>query len=156
MTPVLAVEQRNTITAEDVRGVVEDFIRAVNDRDLDAAVDLLAADAVHRGRISNYRPEGVKVLLNLLIGVLPDLRLDVVDMRVEGDRAVTRVVGTGTHTGSYLGKRPSGRPIAWESVDIARVGVRDDGSVAILDRYWDIYSDVRVWQEIGFIPAIMC
>lgn len=157
MTPVLTpVDRLVPVTADDVRGAVEGFVRAVNDRDLDGAIALLAPDAVHRGRISHYRPEGVRVLLNLLVGVLPDLRLDVVDQRVEGDRAVTRVVGTGTHTGSYLGKRPSGRPIAWESVDIARVGRRPDGSVAILERYWDIYSDVRVWQEIGFIPAIMC
>jgi hypothetical protein len=61
------------------------------------------------------------------------------------------------HTGSYLGKEPTGRPVAWQSVDIAEItpGVREN-DWRIADRSWDVFSDPSLWQEIGFIPAIMC
>lgn len=153
---LLAASERTPLDEEDVQRPVVNFLAAVNSGDLDAAVSWLASDAVHHGRISNYRPEGVKVLFALMRGVLPDLRLELRDVRVDGDRVISRVVGTGTHTGSYLGKRPTGRPIVWESVDIARIGRTTDGTTTIKERHWDVFNDPYAWQEIGFIPAIMC
>ncbi|MEV0697317.1 ester cyclase [Saccharopolyspora sp. NPDC050389] len=155
MSQILLTSNDKSAT-EELTAPVREFIAAVNAGDLPAAVNHLAADSVHHGRISNYRPEGVQVLFRLLRGVLPDLRFEIRDMRVEGDRVVSRIVGTGTHTGSYLNKPPTNRPIAWESVDIATVGRDQRGDVVILERFWDVFADARAWQEIGFIPAIMC
>lgn len=146
----------STSTEIAARPVVE-FIEAINRGDLDAAIAQLAPEHVHHGRVSNYHAEGVRVLFTLLRSVLPDLRLDIREQRVEGNRVVTRIVGTGVHTGSYLGKEPTGRPVAWQSVDIAEIkpGVREN-DWRIADRSWDVFSDPSLWQEIGFIPAIMC
>lgn len=144
------------------------FLDAVNRGDLDDAVAQLAPGALHHGRISNYRPEGVRVLFGMVRTVFPDLRLDIAEMKVAGDRVVTRVVGTGTHSGSYLGKAPTGRLVVWESVDIAHVEIRDASEVEtefvtdagpwsqILKRYWDLWNDPKLWKDIGFTPAIMC
>lgn len=157
MSQVLLSNTATTqITDENARRPVDGFVAAVNAGDMDAAIAYLADDAVHHGRISNYRPEGVKVLFNLLRGVLPDLRLDIRDLRIEGNRVISRVVGSGTHTGSYLGKAATGRPIVWETVDIATIATGDNGSSRIVERYWDVFADPYAWNEIGFIPAIMC
>lgn len=149
------------------RPVIE-FLDAVNRGDLDAAVAQLAPGALHHGRISNYRPEGVRVLFGMVRTVFPDLRLDIGEMKVTGNRVVTRVIGTGTHAGSYLGKAPTGRLVVWESVDIAEVEVRNAAEVEthfeadaspwskILKRFWDLWNDPKLWKDIGFIPAIMC
>jgi predicted ester cyclase len=135
------------------------FVDAVNRGDLEAAVDELAPDALHYGRVSNYRPEGVRVLFGMLRTVFPDLRLDIRDLAVDGNRVTTRIVATGTHTGSFLGKPATGQPVAWQSVDVAEVGELDgaDGSYwKILRRFWDLWGDPSLWRDIGFVPAIMC
>jgi predicted ester cyclase len=151
--------------AELVQPILE-FVAAINRNDLDAAVALLTPDHLHHGRVSNYRPEGVKVLFTLLRSVLPDLRLDIRDMRVQGNRVISRIVSTGVHTGSYLGKEPTGRPVAWQSIDIAEItstgtpeinpiGIREN-DWRISKRWWDLFNDPSLWREIGFFPAIMC
>jgi predicted ester cyclase len=149
------------------RPVIE-FLNAVNRGDLDGAIAQLAPGALHHGRISNYRPEGVRVLFEMVRTVLPDLHLDIREMNVVGDKVITRVVGTGTHAGSYLGKAPTGRVLVWESVDIAEIEIRDAAEVEtefvtdagpwsqILKRYWDLWNDPQLWKDIGFTPAIMC
>jgi len=144
-------------TSVDVARPVVEFVAAINRGDLDGAIAQLAPDHVHHGRVSNYRPEGVRVLFTLLSSVLPDLKLDIRELTVDGNTVVTRIVGTGVHTGSYLGKEPTGRPVAWQSVDIAEIkpGMREN-DWRIAERSWDVFSDPSLWQEIGFIPAIMC
>lgn len=137
---------------QEVAQPVNAFFEAVNTGDIEAAVALIQAGSLHHGRISNYRPDGVAVLFNMLRDVFPDLQLDVREQRIEGRRVVSRIVATATHTGSFLGKPPTGRPIAWQSVDIAEVG--DDGT--IVNRFWDIWGDPSLWREIGFTPALMC
>lgn len=150
---LLTIDRPN---AEDAaRGAVVGFIDAVNAGDLDHAMRFLTEDSVQHGRIADYHPAGVKVVFTLLRNVLPDLHLELRDQRVDGDRVISRIVGTGTHTGSYLGRQATNRPIVWESVDIARV-VTVGTSTVIAERFWDVYSDARAWQEIGFIPGIMC
>jgi len=142
----------HTPTETDLAWPVEEFIAAVNRGDVEAAVGLLADDSLHHGRVSNYRPDGVGVLFRMLRQVFPDLQLDIRELEVKGDRVVSRIVGTGTHTGSFLGKPPTGRPIAWESVDVAQIGA--DGLIA--NRWWDLWGDPAMWREIGFTPALMC
>jgi predicted ester cyclase len=159
MSEVLLRNPGEDRDAADLAVPVVAFVDAVNRGDLDAAVEQLAPGALHYGRISNYRPEGVRVLFGMLRTVFPDLRLDIREQRVEGSRVITRIVGTGTHTGSFLGKPPTGRPIAWQSVDIAEVGELDGADTSyykILKRFWDLWGDPSLWREVGFVPAIMC
>jgi predicted ester cyclase len=139
----------------DITRPVVEFLEAINRGDVDAAVERLAPDALHHGRISNYHPEGVRVLFGLLRTVFPDVRFDIREMRIDGNRVITRIVATGTHTGSYLGKPPTGRPVVWESIDISEV---DDSGPAprIIRRHWDLWGDPALWEEIGFTPAMMC
>jgi predicted ester cyclase len=151
-------EMQDVLTATQVRSgadvaePVNAFFDAINAGDTAAALALLDPSCLHHGRVSNYRPEGVRVLFGMLRSVFPDLELDVREQRVEGRRVVSRIVATATHTGSFLGKPPTGRPLVWQSVDIAEVG--DEGT--IVNRFWDIWGDPTLWREIGFTPALMC
>lgn len=129
------------------------FAEAINRGDIDGAVGHLAPDALHHGRVSNYRPGGVRVLFGMLLEVFPDLFFEARDVRVEGNRVVTRFAATGTHTGSFLGREPTMEAIAWESIDIAEV---DPEAGLILERHWDLWSDPDLWKRIGFVPAVMC
>jgi predicted ester cyclase len=142
--------------SKDLARPVVAFVEAVNRGDLDDAVDQLAPDALHHGKVSNYRPDGVRVLFGMLRTVFPDLRLHIAESRTEGQRVVSRIVATATHTGSFLGKPPTGRPIVWESIDIAEVEPSPAGEGRIARRFWDLWGDPTIWREIGFTPALMC
>ena len=148
-----------TITTQEAPRAVLAFAAAINRGDVDGAVAQLAPDARHVGRLSNYRPEGVKLLFEMLLGVFPDLQLDVRVVKVDGNRVVSRVVATGTHTGSFLGKPATGEPMVWRSHDIAEIDPEVDdelGHGRILGRVWDVWGDPELWRKIGFIPAAMC
>lgn len=136
----------------DLTTPVREFVAAINRKDVDGATAQLAPSALHHGRVSNYRPDGVNVLFTMLLDVFPDLQLDIATVKVEGNRVMSRIAATGTHTGSFLGKPATGEPMAWTSVDIAEIST--DGR--ILKRFWDIWGDPELWKKIGFIPAIMC
>jgi predicted ester cyclase len=150
-------------------GPVLGFLDAINRGDLDRALGWLTPDALHQGRVSNYTPEGVRVLFGMVREAFPDVRFDVRDIRVEGRRVITRIAATGTHTGTVFGREPTGRPVAWQSVDIAeivdsaqvveveRAGDADvTHAFRVFRRQWDLWNDPEMWKEIGFIPAIMC
>lgn len=143
----------------EVAHAVNAFVEAVNRGDLDGAVAQLAPQSLHHGRVSNYRPGGVRLLFAMLRDVFPDLQLTVVDQRVEGHRVVSRIVATGTHTGAFLGKPATGEPMVWESVDIAEIDTDFETDATygkILKRFWDLWGDPTIWKKIGFIPAVMC
>lgn len=104
-----------------VRPVVE-FVRAVNDGDLDTAVAQLAPGAVHRARACDYTPDRVRMVFTMLRQVFPDLHLEIRKQEVRGNRVVSHVTATGSHLGSYLGRPPTGETVVWQSVDVAEVG----------------------------------
>lgn len=168
MTNDLLPSTQTAVSDDELTRPVFAFLDAVNRGDLDAAVAQLTPDALHHGRISNYRAEGVKVLFNMMHEVFPDLRFAIEDIRVEGSRVISRVVGTGTHTGTYLGKPPTGKVVVFESVDIAIIAPVDVVEVEtefeadanpfrrIGERFWDLVNDPELWESLGFVPGIMC
>lgn len=170
LTQAGSEEKQLTVEASEtnlMRPVVR-FAEAVNCGDLDTAIRQLEPKSIHYARVSHYTPEGVRLLFNIFRTVLPDLRLDLQDIRVEGNRVISRVVGSGTHTGSYLGKPPTGQPVLWETLDIAEVNLASETAEVvsaeddeadlwrISRRHWDLWNDPNLWKDLGFIPEVMC
>ena len=52
----------------------------------------------------------------------PDLRMEVQDVLVSGDKAVARVRATGTHQGAFLGMAATGKSVDVQLIDITRFG----------------------------------
>lgn len=53
--------------------------------------------------------------------VYGDLRIRVVRQIAEGDLVATEIVATGTHSGAWLGMRPTGRALQFTGVNVDRV-----------------------------------
>lgn len=64
---------------------------------------------------------GQKARISMFQKAFPDLRLDIADLLVDGDRGVFRVIVRGTHEAELLGVARTGAQIAVESVDIVRL-----------------------------------
>jgi predicted ester cyclase len=83
----------------------------------------VARNAIH-GR-DNFRT----IIADFLIG-FPDVRHNIEDLVIEGDRVVTRWRGVGHHLGAYDGIAPTGRAIDYTGITIFRIA---DGRI---DEAW--------------------
>ncbi|MFY9649459.1 MAG: ester cyclase [Trebonia sp.] len=73
-----------------------------------------------------------------------DWRMELIDVIAEGDKVVGRFTCSGTHTGPWLGARPTGR--RFEQVDeIAILRVRDNRFID----YWVLEDNAARMQQLG-------
>jgi len=67
---------------------------------------------------------GVDGMVRHVLGVretYPDLRLTIERQIAEGDWVVTQITARGTHRGSWLGMKPTGRVLEFAGVNVDRV-----------------------------------
>jgi steroid delta-isomerase-like uncharacterized protein len=121
----------------------------INAGDIDGFGELLAEDFVEHEELPGLEPskQGVKQLFHMYRAAFPDLRMDVQDLLVSGDKAVARVRATGTHQGEFLGMPATGKSVDVQLIDITRFG--DDG---LAREHWGVFDALALMQQLGAIP----
>lgn len=121
----------------------------INAGDIDGFGELLAEDFVEHEEMPGLEPskEGVKQLFHLYRAAFPDLRMEVQDVLVSGDKAVARVRATGTHQGEFLGIAATGKSVDVQLIDITRFG--GDG---LAQEHWGVFDALAMMQQLGAIP----
>jgi steroid delta-isomerase-like uncharacterized protein len=121
-----------------------------NAHDVDAFGELLADDFVEHEETPGLAPtkEGVKQFFRTFMAAFSDLRWEVEDILVDGDKVVGRFTMTGTHDGELMGMPPTGKSIAVPGIDIVRFG--DDG---LGHEHWGITDVMGMMQQLGAVPA---
>jgi predicted ester cyclase len=76
------------------------------------------------------------------------MRMDVEDVIASGDKAVARVLITGTHKGPFMGLPATGKTVVVNLIDITRFG--DDG---LAREHWGVSDQLALMQQLGLIPA---
>ena len=109
----------------DARAVVIRFNREVIEQGLPASLAALLAPEFVNHTAPPGMPsgaEGMRIMFeDILRPALPDLRVEIHDQIVEGDKVVTRKTLRGTHRGTLLGVAATGRTIEISVIDIVRV-----------------------------------
>ncbi len=82
-----------------------------------------------------------------LTTAFPDLHLTIEDEIAEGDKVVTRVTARGTHQGSFMGIRPTGKRAVVTGIVIDRFA---NGKTV---EAWNNLDDLGLLQQLGVIPA---
>lgn len=126
------------------------FDRVWNQKDIDAADELAAADCRAHGHAPNDEVIGIpqfKEFARLVLAAFPDIRITVEDTISEGDRAVIRWVAEGTHSADFQGVAATGNPIKVRGISIMhfRNGKIVEG--------WDNWDQLGLLTQIGAIPA---
>ncbi len=67
------------------------------------------------------QPAGVERFVSQFLESFPDLQHTVEEMIAEGDQVAVRFSAHGTHTGQWMQFLPTGRPIRYTGVTIARI-----------------------------------
>lgn len=117
--------------------------------DVGAAEELLADDFVDRSPFGPFSPDkqGVLALFAMLRVAFPDLRAEIHDQLCDGDKVVTRKTFYGTNLGEFMGMPPSGKEVAFDVIDIVRVG---DG---LMREHWNVVDALTLMQQLGVVPA---
>jgi predicted ester cyclase len=88
--------------------VVRNFYESYNDRDLDRTYEqYVSHDLINHAFGGAYDREGWLAADQGLVAAFKDLRVEVLDQIVQGDRVATRFSMTGTQTGEFYGIAPS-------------------------------------------------
>lgn len=94
------------------------------------------------------RPQGLQGALfasKNFRAAVPDLKLDVEEMLLVGDRVVGRLHFTGHFSGSFHGQQGDGRKVDFIATDIYRIA---DGSIA---ENWHLEDNLTLLQQLGII-----
>ncbi len=78
---------------------------------------------------------------------IPDWRVTIEDLVVEGDRVAKRWVLRGTNTGELFGAPPTGKPVEMRAMTLYRI---TDGKVREIYWNFDLYG---LLQQVGALPA---
>jgi steroid delta-isomerase-like uncharacterized protein len=117
--------------------------------DIAVAEELLADDFVDHSPFPGVpgTKEGVIQLFAMLRGAFPDLHAEVHDMLVDGDKVVTRKTFHGTNQGDFMGMPATGKPAAWDVIDIVR---QRDGQLV---EHWNLVDVYGLMAQLGAIPS---
>jgi len=123
-----------------------------NAGDIEGFGDSLAEDFLEHEPVPGIPPTkaGTKELLTGMRAGFPDMRFDVEDILVDGDKVVVRLHVTGTQTGSFMGIPATGRKIDVAAIDIVRFA--DDG---LAHEHWGVMDVMSIMQQLGVVPEGM-
>lgn len=112
------------MTSEQNKLVVRRYIEEVaNTGNLDRLAEFISPEYVEVYRNTRY-PVGLDGARQHLLGVratYPDLHLTIDRQIAEGDWVVSQVTARGTHRGSWLGMKPTGKAVEFTAVNVDRV-----------------------------------
>jgi steroid delta-isomerase-like uncharacterized protein len=137
------------LSREEMQRRTEEFYAAMNAKDLH---DVLARmdDAVVDHQLPPEMPngkEGAAAFFQMMFDSAPDMRFDILDMLISGNRVTVRSRVTGTQTGPFMEMPATGKPFDVEGIDI--VNVNDDG---LMTEHWGIFDFLGMMQQTGLIP----
>jgi predicted ester cyclase len=137
-------------TTMDNAATMRSAYERINARDLDGYGDLVADDFVEHEELPGLAPtkDGMLDYFRALLVAFPDLRMDVEDLIVDGDKTVARVRATATHRGEFMGLAPTGAQATIQLIDIMRFD--DSGLVA---EHWGVADMLSLMQQLGAVPA---
>lgn len=134
----------------DVNEIVDEFVRAFNERDVDGVMALVAADAemtwIPVGRFSGAA--AIRKEMDELLTAFPDFTRTPGERHVAGNTVTIQYQASGTFDGGpFAGLEPTGKQ---GTIDVCDVITIEDGKVAESTVYWD---GMQMARELGLMPA---
>jgi steroid delta-isomerase-like uncharacterized protein len=136
----------------DAKALITQLLLAMNDRDVEAAVALVAPDLKNHAAIPEAQgAAGLRTILGKILRAMPDARWTCEDMIAESDRVVCRMTMRGTHTGplefARLPLEATGKRVEVEQIHVYRIAA---GKVV---EHWAARDDLAMLRQLGVFPA---
>lgn len=136
------------MSTEETKAVVSRVMERLDQRDLDAVIELSTPDAAWHGFApQTLDSDGYKQFMSALLDAFPDSRFPVDDMISEGDKAAARHTFHGTQRGEFQGIPATGNLVTVPATATFHVA---DGKVV---EVWLNADFLGLMQQLGAIPA---
>jgi predicted ester cyclase len=122
------------------------FVATINDRDFDALDALLSPDLVAPPLVVDAPAESFRTGMEMAVASFPDVRLDLDDLLVAGDRAALMLRISATNTGAYRRGAATGQRASWPAVFVLRFV---DGLLVELGGVSDRFGCLQQFGLIG-------
>jgi predicted ester cyclase len=112
------------MSAEKNKTIVRRYYEeVVNTGTVDGIEEFISEEyaEVHDGKRHAVGIEGAKAHIHGVRQTYPDLHVSIERQIAEGEWVATCITARGTHQGSWLGIKPTGKPVAFTGVNIDRV-----------------------------------
>ena len=134
--------------SEANKALARKSFEALSTGDLDKALDMYSDDVTYHSTDGDFSGrDAMKEYISVYYDAFSNIGLSVEDVIAEGDKVVSRVTGSGTHTGELQGMPPTGKNISISGISIMRIA---DGKIA---EEWEMYDIMGMMQQLGAIPA---
>jgi steroid delta-isomerase-like uncharacterized protein len=138
------------MTAEANKAIFRRFAEGINQGNMQGLNELFSTNVVLHDptnpRVRNL--EDYKELHTGLRAAFPDAHFSIEDVIAEGDKVACRFTFHGTHTGSWRGAPPTGKPVIFTGIEILRIA-----GGKIVER-WVNTDALGLRQQLGLIPAM--
>ncbi len=114
-----------------------------NQQRLDLVDEIYAAEHTHNGRPST--PAGNRRIIGAILYAFPDGSMTVQEQLTVGNQVVSRWTLSGTDTGGYMGRAPTGKRIEVGGISICRVL---DGKIS---EEWEYFNEGGLLRQLGLI-----
>lgn len=141
----------DSVTIGEVRKTILQLVEAWNLYDVESAVSLFAPDCLEED-IAVLKPqngaESVRRTMSRYLSAFPGLQLEILDLLVDGRRAVLLWRMRGVHLGKLMNIPPTGREVVVEG---ASLFVVEAGFIRHTKRIWDLAGLLRA---LGLLPDL--
>ena len=125
--------------------------KALSGRNLDLLDGLYTDNYVYHGPAligDLHGPTAFKEMVSGFVDPMEGFRETVEAQVAEGDMVVTRLNGSGRHTGELMGAAPSGDELKWTVIVTSRF---ENGKIA---EEWAEFDGLSLLQQIGVVPPL--
>jgi len=137
------------LSREVMQRGTEDFYAAINTHNIDkilARMDDSVVDHQLPPEMPNGK-EGAGAFFSMMFAAVPDMKFEILDVLVSGNRVAIRSRVTGTQSGPFMEMPATGKPFDVEGIDIVNV---NDGE--LVTEHWGIFDFAGMMMQVGLIP----
>jgi predicted ester cyclase len=92
-------------------------------------------------------PAAARAAFEYALNAFSDFKHEIAAQYVDGDTVITRIVGSGKHTGEFMGVPATGKQVSMEGIAIHRV---ENGKLV---EHWSTVDAMSLLMQMGAIPA---
>jgi predicted ester cyclase len=118
-----------------------------NNGNLAVVDELFSPDSREHQRGSHDGPEGAKEVIGTLRGWFPDFSMHAEDVVASGDEVWARFRATGTNLGPIMGRKPTGKRMATDVIDIVRIR---GGKIV---EHWGVPDQLGMMLQLGLLQG---
>jgi steroid delta-isomerase-like uncharacterized protein len=139
---VLAAGDCNPAANATASALLERYVAAVNAHDTSSFPELFTESYIqHSGRSPSGLAAQIENFRQIMTS-MPDIKLQVEDRIIAGDKVVARNTYSATHTQTIAGIPPTGKSFTFRTLDIWRI---ENGKFA---EHWDLTDAAEVLRKL--------